>query len=125
MTDFVINDSGERQEYASGMRRDTQQGKIDYTLIPMELEDRLARHLTLGADKYGRENWRLACSEQELIRFKSSARRHLQDWRRGLRDEDHASAVVFNIFAAEYVQAVLDEEPWALAVLEDARRRGA
>jgi hypothetical protein len=33
---YITKDSGERQEYASGMRRDLQTGKTRYDLLPLE-----------------------------------------------------------------------------------------
>lgn len=111
MSEYVVNDSGERQEYASGMRRDTQEGKPDYTLIPSAILTRWAAHMTRGAAKYGRSNWELANSEDELLRFKASAFRHFIQWLDGEGDldvaEDHAAAVFFNIAAAEYVKGRL------------------
>lgn len=110
MTDkFVVKDSGIREEYESGMRRDTQEGKPDYTLIDLDFLTRLANHLVKGAMKYGEDNWRLANSESELKRFRKSAFRHLVQWLKGECDEDHASAVVFNIMCAEYVKERLKE----------------
>jgi hypothetical protein len=103
-TGFTVKDSGQRQEYASGMVRDTQEGKPDYTLLPLEFLERWAAHMTKGAEKYGRDNWRRASGEEELTRFRASAMRHLMQWLRGDRDEDHASAVAFNVAAAEYVE---------------------
>jgi hypothetical protein len=112
MDNFVVKDSGVREEYASGMRRDTQEGKPDYTLIDIPFLTRLANHLVKGAKKYGEDNWRLANSKEELKRFKKSAFRHLIQWLSGLVDEDHAMAVVFNIMCAEYVKERIgaDEE---------------
>lgn len=102
---FTVKDSGVRENYDSGMRRDTQEGKPDYTLIHIPFLTRIANHLGLGAIKYGRENWMLANSAEELQRFRSSAFRHLMQWLQGDDDEDHAAAVVFNLMAAEYVKA--------------------
>lgn len=108
MVGFEVKDSGKREQYDSGMVRDTQEGKPDYTLIdPVGLE-RVAVHLVKGAEKYGRDNWRKANSEDELTRFKSSAFRHFMQWLRGDIDEDHMAAVVFNLFAAEYVKGKLE-----------------
>lgn len=100
---FEVKDSGQRIDYPSGMRRDVQDDKPDYTLIHLPFLTRIAWHLTKGAKKYGRHNWKLANSAAELERFKASAMRHLVQWLEGNRDEDHASAVVFNLMAAEYV----------------------
>lgn len=109
MSDFVVKDSGERVEYASGMRRDVQEGKTLFSL-PFEgpMFNRWAEHLTKGAEKYGKNNWQLANSLEEQERFKESAIRHFIQWLRGDRDEDHASAVFFNINAWEYVRERLD-----------------
>ena len=108
--DFVVKDSGVREDYPSGMRRDTQEGKPDYTLIDIDFLTRFAEHLGKGAIKYGEDNWRLANSESEYKRFKKSAWRHLMQWLKGKVDEDHASAVVFNIMAAEYVKEKIKTE---------------
>lgn len=106
---FVIKDSGVRQEYSTGMRRDTQEGKPCYSLVfDGPLMDRLAEHLTKGAVKYGKRNWQLACTEEEMERFKDSAARHFRQWMRGDMDEDHFSAVVFNLNAFEYVKERLE-----------------
>ena len=108
---YITKDSGVRQDYASGMRRDIQTGKPNFYLItPLNLpyEDQMltrwASLLTRGADKYGLRNWELAQSEEELQRFKSSAFRHMMQWLLGEDDEDHAAAVYFNIQCAEYVK---------------------
>lgn len=100
---FVTKDSGVREEYDSGMVRDTQKGKPDYTLIDRPFLARWAALMTRGAEKYGRNNWRKANSEEELQRFKASALRHMYQWLDGDTEEDHAAAVCFNLAAAEYV----------------------
>lgn len=112
---FITKDSGKRIDYPSGMRRDTQENKPDFYLCltdqPYEeqLLTRWAALMARGAEKYGRRNWQLASSEEELERFKSSAIRHLMQWITGNEDEDHAAAVLFNINAAEYVKYKLRE----------------
>lgn len=108
---YITKDSGERQEYDSGMVRDLQDGKPDFSLIisqdqPYEemMLTRWAGLMTRGAEKYGANNWQLASSQQELNRFKASAMRHFIQWITGEIDEDHAAAVMFNINAAEFVK---------------------
>jgi len=87
------------------MRRDTEDGKIDYTLaLDGPMFARCADHLTKGAAKYGRRNWQNANSVEEYERFKRSAFRHFIQWMDGDTDEDHAAAVIFNVNAAEYVR---------------------
>lgn len=110
---FIVKDSGERQSFASGMVRDTQAGKTDFSrILDGPMVERWAVHLTKGAVKYpdvkpGVANWTLANGEEELVRFKKSALRHFLQWYRGDVDEDHAAAVFFNINGKEYVQAKL------------------
>jgi hypothetical protein len=109
MDAFTVKDSGKREEYPSGMVRDTQSGKPDYDLIDDDFLERLAVHLTKGAEKYGENNWRKARSIGEMRRFKKSATRHFHQWRRGDTDEDHVSATAFNQAAYEYVKRRLSD----------------
>lgn len=102
---FVVKDSGERVGYDGGMVRDTQEGKIDYTLLldgPML--ERWAVHLTKGAEKYAKRNWLLGRGDEVKNRFRESAMRHFIQWMHGDKDEDHAAAVYFNINGYEYVK---------------------
>ena len=128
MTKFKILDSGlPHEKFASGMERDTPEGKTDYTLVldgPMF--ERWAEHLTTGAKKYAARNWMQANSIKELERFRESALRHFIQWFRGDGDEDHAAAVFFNINGAEYVTShranaplidnIADAMKWARAI---------
>lgn len=116
MKKYETKDSGKRQDYNSGMVRDLQDGKPDFSLILTDqpytdqLLTRWAALMERGATKYGRRNWQLACSEEELDRFKASAFRHFMQWITGEDDEDHAAAVLFNINAAEYVRGKLNDQ---------------
>jgi hypothetical protein len=92
----AVKDSGKRQEFITGSRRDTQTGKGRYDLIPTDALRRLAQHYENGAVKYGDRNWELG---QPLGRYLDSAIRHVQNVLEGLKDEDHASAVAWNMFA--------------------------
>jgi hypothetical protein len=114
---FITKDSGKRQDYDSGMRRDVTTGKPDFFLclteVPYEqqLLTRWAMLMTRGAEKYGRRNWQLANSEEELERFKSSAFRHFMQWIADADDvEDHAVAVLFNINAYETIKYKLENK---------------
>lgn len=100
---YDTKDSGQRVRYASGFNRDVADGKPRYDLIPISMLTRLADLYQRGSVKYGDNNWKLAKSSEELERFKQSAWRHFISWQEGKEDEDHASAVVFNIFAYEYL----------------------
>ena len=106
-----IKDSGKRQSYPSGMVRDVQDGKVMYTLIRKgPMYKRWAEHLTEGVKKYGKDNWTLANSQEEMDRFYESACRHFEQWLAGEDDEDHAAACIFNINAVEYLKGKLNEE---------------
>jgi len=89
------------------MRRDTREGKTRYVLVPLPLTERVAEHYTKGAKKYDAYNWTKANSWEEWLRFVESAERHFKDWYKGKQDEDHLSACVFNMYAAEYVREKL------------------
>jgi hypothetical protein len=102
---FQIKDSGERMEFASGMVRDLADDKINWSLaIDGPMFKRYAIHLTNGAKKYAARNWMKAEGDEEYNRFRESAFRHFMQWFLGDHDEDHASAVFFNINGAEYVK---------------------
>ena len=104
---FITKDSGARQDYKSGMRRDIQSVKPRYDLcIPLKGEPmfkRWAELMARGAEKYGERNWEKANSQEELDRFKASAFRHFMQWMMNETNEDHASAIYFNVQCAEYV----------------------
>lgn len=96
-----VKDSGEREEWATGSRRDTRKGKGRFDLIPYYPLFRLAQHYENGAAKYGDRNWEKG---QPLSRFRDSAVRHVLLWNSGALDEDHASAAVWNIFGFLWTQ---------------------
>lgn len=92
----AVKDSGARQDFSTGSKRDTRDGKGRFDLIPTYPLRRLAKHYENGAKKYGDRNWEKG---QPLSRYLDSCLRHLIGVLEGLEDEDHASAVAWNIFA--------------------------
>lgn len=92
-TDYVIKDSGERQEFETGAVRDTQTGKGRFDLLPPKAIRRLAQHYEGGAKKYGDRNWEKG---MPLSRFLDSLIRHAFEILEGLHDEDHIIAVAWN-----------------------------
>lgn len=97
MAEFVTKDSGNRREFESGSTRDRQEGKGRYDLIPTYPLKRLADLYDRGAKKYNENNWRLG---QPLRKsYIDSAFRHLMQLIGGEPTEDHATAVVWNMFA--------------------------
>jgi len=99
---FITKDSGKRQEFESGMVRDTQDGKPRYDLIPVEGLHRLADLYARGAEKYDDNNWQKG---QPFSRVYASLFRHLIAWREGERTEDHLAAVAWNAFAIMWYEA--------------------
>lgn len=91
-----VKDSGKRQEFPTGSRRDTEEGKGRPDLIPRLLLERLGKHFENGARKYGDNNWQKG---QPLSRYWRSAFRHLLSVRDGEEDEDHLSAAIWNLQA--------------------------
>lgn len=108
LTGFITKDSGQRQEFSTGMKRDISTDKIRYDLVDMPMLKRWAELMTRGAIKYGPNNWKKAATQEELDRFKESAFRHFMTW--FLNEdisEDHGAAVYFNIAGAEMVRSKL------------------
>lgn len=108
---FVTKDSGVREEFDTGMQRDTQSGKPRFDLVmPLgqpfneQMLTRWAGLMARGAEKYDDRNWEQAATQVELDRYLSSAFRHFVQYLAGEQDEDHAAAVFFNIAGAEYVK---------------------
>lgn len=114
--EYETKDSGKRESYDSGMVRDTQDGKPDFSLIFPDMPyaeqpmTRFASLMTRGAEKYGRRNWQVANSEEELERFRASAFRHFVQWLTGEEDEDHMAAVMFNLVACEHTKYVIRKQ---------------
>lgn len=115
MKKYITKDSGKRIDYPSGMRRDVQDDKpnFKFLLVPgmpygEQYLTRCAGLLSRGAKKYGAFNFTKADSEEELERFKVSALRHMIQWITDENDEDHSTAIWFNIMAAEMVKWKLE-----------------
>jgi hypothetical protein len=109
VTEYTTKDSGQHEQYDSGMRRDTEAGKPRFDLIRTKRQPydeqmitRYAHHLARGAAKYDPRNWEDGDSEVELDRAISSLLRHVEQLVAGETDEDHAAAVWFNAQAVEY-----------------------
>ena len=97
-----IRDSGERQEFGTGAVRDVSDHKGRFDLVPYGAWRRLAAHFQAGARKYAARNWEKGIP---LSTFVNSAARHMLAWLTGLRDEDHASAWVWNAVCALETEA--------------------
>lgn len=100
---FITKDSGSRQQFSTGAKRDIQDGKPRPDLISPHALLRLGALLARGAEKYGERNWEMG---MPFSRFLASAHRHLLQFMAGDRDEDHLAAVCFNIMAIIHFEEV-------------------
>lgn len=117
---FVIKDSGAREEFDTGARRDTQDGKPRFDLIPPGPLRRLAMVYEGGLRKYGENNW---TKGMPVTRYLASAERHMEAYRSGERDEDHLAQAVWNIMAMMHFEhtAFNDLFDWTPAEPEPTR----
>lgn len=120
LADFIVRDSGKREEFTGGMVRDTAAGKLRPDLVrdgPMLL--RWIKLMTAGAVKYAARNWMKGTGQAEYDRALESADRHFNTWITWRKDgvniedpdnptteplkEDHCAAVYFNLNQVEYL----------------------
>lgn len=101
-----VKDSGQREEFETGSRRDTRDGKGRYDLISPVFLRRFARHLENGARKYGDRNWERG---QPLARYFDSAIRHAYAWLEGQRDEDHLAAAAWNFHCLIHTEYMIEQ----------------
>jgi len=102
---FTLKDSGARESFTTGAVRDTDEGKGRPELISPIFLKRLAILMEKGAKKYSSRNWEKG---MPVMRYVSSALRHINSWLEGHRDEDHLIAAVFNLMALVHVLEMID-----------------
>lgn len=123
---FVVKDSGKHQDFVTGARRDTQDGKGDFSkmpmswlhqlarelqrlddplvrldLVPVEMLCRLARVYGAGGIKYDEGNYMKGIN---LSRSISSKERHAIAWAEGDETEDHLAQEAWNCFTLMWTQ---------------------
>lgn len=103
---YETKDSGSREEFTTGSRRDTREGKGRYDLLPPYAIQRLAQVYERGAQKYDPRNWEKG---QPLTRFLDSALRHTFQVLEGKTDEDHAGQAAWNLLAFIEIQHRINE----------------
>jgi hypothetical protein len=91
---FVVKSSPQQVSFEGGAVRGSSEGKPRYDLISPYALRRLAMHMAKGAKLYGDRNWEKGMPRARLF---ESAMRHMFQAFMGERDEDHLSAVLFNI----------------------------
>lgn len=100
-----VKDSGNHQEFETGSRRDSRDGKGRFDLLPFYAIQRLARVYENGARKYKPNNWRLG---QPTSRYLDSALRHLAKAGAGWKDEDHLAQAMWNIAGIIETQKMIE-----------------
>lgn len=101
MSDYETKDSGKREEFSTGSRRDTTEGKGSFVSISPHMMRRLAQLMERGAKKYGQFNW---LKGQPASRLADSLLRHANQALAGYTDEDHKAAIIFNAMAWIHVE---------------------
>jgi hypothetical protein len=101
---FLTLDSGKREQFDTGAKRDTQEGKGRYDLLPVPAIRRLAQLLERGAVKYGERNWEKGIPVSRCLSY---ACRHLFQLIEGEPTEDHAAAVLFNVSAVIFTREMI------------------
>jgi hypothetical protein len=99
-----FKDSGTRQKFETGANRDIQAGKGRYDLVPPFPIMFLSRIYEDGCKKYGDRNWERGIP---IGRYVDSAKRHLEKYQAGLRDEPHLSMAFWNIACALWTAAMV------------------
>jgi hypothetical protein len=101
---FELKDSGERKVFETGAQRDMSEGKGRYDLISPIFTKRLAVVMEKGANKYSARNWEKG---MPLSRFIDSAKRHIDQFLEGKRDEDHAAQAAFNLMGLIHTEEMI------------------
>lgn len=89
------------RQFETGSHRSCAKGKPRLSLVPQEELKRVAAHYTKGGEEFGENNWKLG---QPLSVLYDSAQRHMMAWFAGEINEDHASAAVWNILSAMWME---------------------
>jgi len=87
--------------FDSGAQRDTGDGKLCMSLVPIKELERVMERYRSGGAKYGDNNW---TKGMPLSVYYDSANRHMMQWWQGDESEDHAAAVVWNMMCAMWTE---------------------
>lgn len=112
---YVTKDSGKRVNYATGARRDTNEGKGRFDLLPAVALARVAQLYQRGEVKYGPHNWEKGIPSS---RFLDSLLRHAFQISEGERTEDHKAAVVFNALGLMFNEEMVKRGRLPAALLD-------
>lgn len=99
-----LKDSGERQTFATGAIRDTAAEKPMLELLPPWGLFAWGWIMEAGAKKYAARNWEKG---MPISRYLSSAKRHIEEYQAGFRDEPHLWQALWNIGGAVHTQILV------------------
>lgn len=102
---FIVKDSGQREEFDTGSRRDSREGKGRFDLLPTLPMREMALHYEQGAAKYGDHNWKKG---QPLMRYVDSAMRHINALVAGEDTENHAIAAAWNMWSFRWTLSEIE-----------------
>ena len=103
---FIVKDSGKREHFNTGCKRDIRTEKGRYDLIPPYSLRRLALVYERGAVKYDDNNW---MKGMPISRCIDSALRHIDEYKMGMIDEDHVAQAAWNLFSVMHYQEMIDK----------------
>lgn len=102
---YELKDSGKRQEFETGAKRDIQDGKGRYDLLPPAAIFAVARVFEEGCKKYGERNFEQGIP---LCRYIDSALRHIFNHLEGRRDEKHIVQACWNLLAYIHTATMIE-----------------
>ena len=98
---YAVLDSGKREEFSSGAKRDIREGKGRFDLCSPFALRRWACVNEGGAIKYGDRNHE---SGMPMTRYLDSALRHINQAIEGKQDEDHLAQALWNLAGAIHTE---------------------
>ena len=99
-----LKDSGTRQSFQTGAVRDAAGNKSLLELLPPWALFAWGWIMEAGARKYAARNWEKG---MPMSRYLSSAKRHIELYQAGFRDEPHLWQALWNIGGAVHTQILV------------------
>jgi hypothetical protein len=84
--DSELSDWQDKDDAGRGRKFDT--GKPDWALVPADEMEDVVRVFTMGAEKYGRENWKSV--ENGMFRYFSAMMRHIRAYKKYMETGDES-----------------------------------
>ena len=100
-----MTDTSNNRQFDSGAQRDTGDGKLCMSLVPIKELERVMERYRSGGAKYGYNNW---MTGMPVSGYYDSAQRNMMQWWQGDDSEDHAAAAVWNMMCAMWTEDNID-----------------